>query len=153
MNRVAKAPAVAGRRSAGSRSPPAHEPRRVAIGDLAREFGLTTRTLRFYEARGLISPERKGPQRAFGAGHRNRLRLILRAKNLGLTLDEIAEQLALVDSLAAGPPYPATLAPRIERALDALTAKQTDLTHAVRDLRRLRSQLKATQPARPRTDS
>ena len=62
-----------------------------SISDLAREFGLTTRAIRFYEAEGLLSPERKGQQRVYGDRERTRVKLILRGKRLGLALSEIRE--------------------------------------------------------------
>ncbi|MGJ3259225.1 MAG: MerR family transcriptional regulator [Rhodospirillales bacterium] len=67
------------------------------IAELAREFGVTTRTVRFYEDKGLISPTREGQRRVYSARDRVRLRLIMRGKRLGLTLDEIAELIDLYD--------------------------------------------------------
>lgn len=64
------------------------------IGDLARDFSVTLRTLRFYEARGLLSPVRDGMQRIYSAGDRARLALILKGKQLGFTLTEIRAMLA-----------------------------------------------------------
>ncbi|NDV85903.1 MerR family transcriptional regulator [Aurantimonas aggregata] len=62
------------------------------IGDLSREFGVTLRTLRFYEDRGLLSPQRRGTTRLYSRQDRTRLRLILLAKMLGFSLTE-AKQL------------------------------------------------------------
>lgn len=62
------------------------------IGDLAREFAVTLRTLRFYEDRGLLNPERRGTTRLYSRRDRARLRLILLAKTLGFSLTE-AKQL------------------------------------------------------------
>src|SRR5215211_7623473 len=59
------------------------------IGDLAREFGVTLRTLRFYEDRGLLSPRREGTARIYDARDRSRLSVILKGKQLGFTLTEI----------------------------------------------------------------
>ena len=61
------------------------------ITDLTREFGVTTRTLRYYEAEGLLHPNRRGRQRLFPASERIRLKLILRGKRLGLSLSEIRD--------------------------------------------------------------
>jgi DNA-binding transcriptional MerR regulator len=66
----------------------ANEPS-FTIGDLAREFGVTFRALRFYESRGLLTPRRNGQMRLYGQGDRERLAQILRGKKLGFTLDEI----------------------------------------------------------------
>src|SRR5262245_58350442 len=64
------------------------------IGDLAREFGVTLRTLRFYEDRGLLSPRREGLARIYDARDRDRLAVILKGKQLGFTLTEIRAMLA-----------------------------------------------------------
>jgi DNA-binding transcriptional MerR regulator len=69
-----------------------------SISDLAREFGVTTRTIRFYEDKGLIAPRRRGTTRLFGPRDRTRLRLILRGKRLGFTLAEIAEIVDMYDA-------------------------------------------------------
>lgn len=68
------------------------------IAELAKEFGVTTRTVRFYEDKGLISPTREGQRRIYSPRDRVRLRLIMRGKRLGLTLDEIAELIDLYDA-------------------------------------------------------
>lgn len=68
------------------------------IADLAREFDVTTRTLRFYEDEGLIAPERQGQRRIFSYRDRVRLKLILRGKRLGFSLDEIREIINLYDA-------------------------------------------------------
>ncbi len=61
------------------------------IGDLAQEFGVTLRTLRFYEDRGLLSPERRGTTRLYSQKDRKRLRLILLGKVLGFSLTEVRQ--------------------------------------------------------------
>ena len=67
------------------------------IGDLAREFGVTTRTIRHYEHEGLVNPTRQGTARIFSARDRVRLKLALRGKRLGFTLQEIKELFDLYD--------------------------------------------------------
>jgi DNA-binding transcriptional MerR regulator len=64
------------------------------IGEIAREFGLTLRALRFYESRGLISPRYDASVRAYGQSDRDRLLLILKGKKLGFSLEEIRQVLA-----------------------------------------------------------
>jgi DNA-binding transcriptional MerR regulator len=64
------------------------------IGDLAREFGVTLRTLRFYEDRGLLSPRREGTARIYDPRDRARLAVILKGKQLGFTLTEIRAMVA-----------------------------------------------------------
>jgi DNA-binding transcriptional MerR regulator len=68
--------------------------RTYTIGDLAREFGVTLRTLRFYEDRGLLSPRREGLARIYDAQDRSRLAVILKGKRLGFTLTEIRAMVA-----------------------------------------------------------
>lgn len=65
-----------------------------SIGDLAQEFDVTLRTLRFYEARGLLTPTRSGMTRVYSERDRARLSLILKGKQLGFTLVEIRAMLA-----------------------------------------------------------
>jgi len=67
------------------------------ISELAREFALTTRAIRFYEDEGLIAPARQGRVRVYGERERVRLKLVLRGKRLGLALAEIAELLDLYE--------------------------------------------------------
>ncbi|NKB37232.1 MAG: MerR family transcriptional regulator [Gammaproteobacteria bacterium] len=68
------------------------------ISELAKEFGITTRAIRFYEDEHLISPERIGRQRIYSGRDYTRLKLILRGKRLGFTLADIADMLNLYDS-------------------------------------------------------
>jgi DNA-binding transcriptional MerR regulator len=68
------------------------------ISDLADEFALTTRAIRFYEDHGLITPARKGTRRVYSQRDRVRLKLVLRGKRLGMSLAEIAEILDLYDA-------------------------------------------------------
>ena len=68
-----------------------------AIADLSREFGISTRAIRFYESKGLLNPERVGSTRVFRRRDRARLILILRGKRLGFSLREIKEYLDLYD--------------------------------------------------------
>ena len=66
-----------------------------AIADLSQEFGISTRAIRFYEAKGLLNPERVGGTRVFRRRDRARLILILRGKRLGFSLRDIKEYLDL----------------------------------------------------------
>ena len=68
-----------------------------SISELAKEFALTTRAIRFYEDCGLVTPERAGATRIYGERERVRIKLILRGKRLGLTLAEIGELLDLYE--------------------------------------------------------
>ena len=67
------------------------------IADLAREFGITTRTIRFYEDRNLIAPRRSGQRRIYGSRDRVRLKLIMRGKRLGFSLADISKIIDLYE--------------------------------------------------------
>ncbi|HEX4986925.1 MAG TPA: MerR family DNA-binding transcriptional regulator [Burkholderiales bacterium] len=69
-----------------------------SITDLAREFGLTTRAIRFYEDHGLLAPKRAGRMRVYGPRDRVRLKLTVRGKRLGLSLTEIRELIDMYDT-------------------------------------------------------
>jgi DNA-binding transcriptional MerR regulator len=77
---------------------PSSEDRTWTITDLAREFDLTTRAIRFYEDQKLIAPVRRGQARVYGSRDRTRLKLILRGKRLGFSLGEIAEIIGLYEA-------------------------------------------------------
>ena len=84
-----------------TQQPAAHEARAgdtYTITDLAREFGVTTRTIRFYEDHGLLSPARAGRNRVYDKRDLVRLKLTLRGKRLGLALSEIRELLDVYDA-------------------------------------------------------
>ena len=67
------------------------------ISELAKEFGVTTRTMRFYEEKGLISPRREGQKRVYSSADRVRIKLILRGKRIGMSLDECVEVIDMYD--------------------------------------------------------
>ncbi len=69
-----------------------------SISELAKEFEVTPRAIRFYEDQGLLSPGRKGRRRVYGERDRVRLRLILRGKRLGFALSEVKEMFDLYDN-------------------------------------------------------
>ena len=77
---------------------PSIRPGVFTISQLARELDISTRSIRYYEEKGLISPQRtRGNQRIYGKRDRARLKLILRGKRFGYSLDEIAEMIGLTD--------------------------------------------------------
>ena len=100
------------------------------ITDLAREFEVTPRAIRFYEDQGLLSPDREGPsgrKRVYNGRERTRLKLTLRGKRLGLTLSEIREILDLYES-------PRDTAPQLERFLHLLSEHRGALERQLEDL-------------------
>lgn len=69
-----------------------------AISDLAREFGITPRTIRFWEDQGILAPQREGNKRVFTRRDRARLKMALRGKRLGLSLAEIKDLIGMYNS-------------------------------------------------------
>ena len=118
-----------------SRPAPPDEDRLYAIGELASEFEVTTRTIRFYESKGLIAPARRGVARAYSRRDRARLKLILRGKNLGFSLEVIAEYLKLYDADPAQIAQTQMLLARTEQAIEELQAKRADLDRTLKELR------------------
>ena len=101
-----------------------------SISDLAKEFDLTTRAIRFYEDMGLLEPERSGPggrNRIYSARDRTRLKLTLRAKRLGLSLKEGKELIDMYDS-------PRDTGPQLKKFLIVLAEHRRQLESQVADL-------------------
>ena len=71
--------------------------KQYSISDLAREFGVTTRTIRFYEEKGLVAPLRQGQKRLFSGTDRVRIKLILRGRRIGMTLQECVDFIDMYD--------------------------------------------------------
>jgi len=109
------------------------------IGQLAEEFQITTRAIRFYESRGLIKPRREGTNRIYSRRDRGRLSIILRGKNLGFTLEDIAEYLALYDVDRSQRTQTEMLLSKVEAAIADLNRKKADLARTLADLKELRS--------------
>ena len=100
------------------------------ISDLAKEFDLTTRAIRFYEDMGLLQPERSGAggrNRVYSARDRARLRLTLRAKRLGLSLSEAKEIIDMYDS-------PRDTGVQLRKFLDVLAVHRKQLEGQMADL-------------------
>ena len=101
-----------------------------SISDLALEFNLTTRAMRFYEDMGLLQPQRTGPggrNRTYSARDRTRLKLTLRAKRLGLSLSEAREIIDMYDS-------PRDTGPQLRKFLDVLAQHRRQLEEQMADL-------------------
>lgn len=114
--------------------------RLYTIGELACELQITTRAIRFYEAKGLIAPLRRGAQRSYSRRDRARLMLILRGKNLGFTLEEVAQYLKLYDADPSQIAQTQMLLGRIELAIEDLQVKRADLDRTLKELKRIRAQ-------------
>jgi DNA-binding transcriptional MerR regulator len=115
------------------------EPRDLfAIADLAKEFGISTRAIRFYESKGLIAPERVGGARIFRRRDRARLILILRGKRLGFSLRDISDYLSLYDAHSQTAQVE-LLVGKVEDRLGLLEAQQHDLETTIAELREIRA--------------
>jgi DNA-binding transcriptional MerR regulator len=109
-----------------------------SISALAKEFGVTTRTIRFYESRGLIAPERIGMTRRYSKRDRARLALILRGRNLGFTVEDVGEYLALYDSDPGQLAQTRLLLDKVSAAIQDLESKRHDIERSLADLNELR---------------
>ena len=112
-----------------------------SISDLAREFDLTTRAIRFYEDLGLLQPERSGPggrSRVYSGRDRTRLKLTLRAKRLGLSLTEAKEIIDMYDS-------PRDTGPQLRKFLLVIAEHQKQLEAQMADLQDNLDELKVHQ--------
>lgn len=98
-----------------------------SIADLAREFGVSPRTLRHYEDRGLLSPEREGQNRIYSAGDRAKISWILRGKRVGFSLADIAEMLDLYDLGDGRKKQRQVTAKMCEDRIEDLKAQRDDL--------------------------
>jgi len=111
------------------------------ISDLAREFDLTTRAIRFYEDMGLLLPQRAGPggrSRVYSSRDRTRLKLTLRAKRLGLSLVEAKDIIDMYDS-------PRDSAAQLEKFLLVLTTHEQQLLAQMQDIQANMDELRAHQ--------
>ena len=122
--------------SAAPVSPPAARP--IRIGELAREFDLTTRAIRFYEDCGLLAPQRSGRTRVYSARDRTRLKLTLRGKRLGLTLAQVKE---LVDMYET----PRDSAPQLRKFLAVLALHRAELEQRLADLSATLAEVRAQE--------
>ena len=104
------------------------------IGELATEFGITSRTLRVYEEEGLLDPERDGTRRIYNERNRVRLRLILRGKRLGWSLSEIRESFDLYDSNQGEQAQLELMLSKLEQRRATLIAQRDDIDSALQDL-------------------
>jgi len=106
------------------------EGRTFTVRELADELGVTTRTLRFYEAEGLVSPQRAGTSRVYTQRDRARLRLILRGRRFGMSVAECREIVDMYDGAASSERR------QLEVLLGRLDEIATDLRARQADLRR-----------------
>lgn len=106
-----------------------------SISDLAAEFDVTTRTIRFYEEKGLLAPTRNGNNRIYTAADRVKLKLILRGKRLGLTLDESRDIIGMYDPAHGNVDQLQKLIAKIRDKRSQLEQQYHDLELMLLDLR------------------
>lgn len=112
--------------------------KKYSISDLASEFSITTRTIRFYEEKGYLSPKREGTRRIYSSPDRTSLRLILRGKRLGLTLDETADMIKMYGS-------PRGNQKQLEKFIVRISEKRTELERKQRDLEVMLTDLQSVE--------
>ncbi|CAM2179496.1 MerR family DNA-binding transcriptional regulator [Paraburkholderia sacchari] len=116
------------------------------ITELAREFDVTPRAIRFYEDQGLLAPSREGAsglKRVFSGRDRTRLKLTLRGKRLGFTLNEIRALLDLYDSPTDTQPQLQAFLDTVVRHREILERQRADLDATLEDLAQYESQARA----------
>jgi DNA-binding transcriptional MerR regulator len=127
------------RADATQREKPSETSSSYTIAALAKEFGITTRAIRFYESRGLISPQRVGTTRRYSKRDRARLILILRGRNLGFTVEDVGEYLALYDSDPGQQAQTRLLLDKVTAAINDLETKRHDIERSLTDLNEIRA--------------
>jgi len=126
------------------KSPAPRDPQRIySIAELAREFAVTPRTIRFYEDEGLIKPRRQGLQRLYSAGDRTRLGWILRGKRLGFSLGEIKQLLDLYHVDRTGLQQMRELLRRSRLHIEDLERRRRDLDAQIGEFRTVEAQVSA----------
>jgi DNA-binding transcriptional MerR regulator len=105
-----------------------------SISELAAEFEVTTRTIRFYEAKGLIMPARDGQTRIYSVADKERLSLILRGKRLGFNLTEVADMLDLYKTDDKKNVQSENIVSNINEHIDILKRKRDDIDEAVKEM-------------------
>lgn len=114
-----------------------------SISALAKEFGVTARAIRFYESRGLITPHRAGTTRQYSKRDRARLMLILRGRNLGFSIEDIGEYLALYDADPGQLAQTRLLLQKVTAAISDLETKQHDIERSLSELNDIRARCEA----------
>ena len=118
------------------------DPQRIySIAELAREFAITARTIRFYEDEGLIKPKRQNLTRLYSAGDRTRLGWILRGKRLGFSLAEIKELLDLYQVDRTGVQQLRELLRRSRLHIEDLERRKRDLDAHIEEFREVEIQV------------
>lgn len=105
-----------------------------SIGEMCRDFGITARTLRYYEQLGLLSPKRQGQRRIYQQRDRQRLQVILRGRKAGFTLAEIGEMLNTLRLREGRVSDLRAALHKLRGRLEALRERREEIDAAIRDL-------------------
>ena len=119
------------------------------ITELAREFEITPRAIRFYEDEGLLSPTRSGRNRIYAKRDRTRLRLILRGKRLGLSLAEIGELIGMYDGVRNSVPQLRRFVDVLDERRRALEQQREDIVAVLDEIGMLERQCRALLAENP----
>ena len=111
-----------------------------SISDLAQEFNLTTRAIRFYEDEGLLQPGRSGRRRVYGTRDRVRLKLILRGKRLGFSLSEVRDIIEMYDLDSGEAGQLSYFLEQIQQRREALEQQRHDTDLTLEELDNIESQ-------------
>lgn len=117
--------------------------RLYSITELARELDITTRTIRFYEDRGLLHPARKGQQRVYSRADRTRLKLVLRGKRLGWPLDDIRDMIELYDTPGGEQRQLELMIQKIGQSRQTLLQQRDDIELALREFDEIEQRCRA----------
>lgn len=109
--------------------------KQYSISDLASEFDITTRTIRFYEEKGLLNPSRKGQTRIFSSADHVRLKLILRGKRLGISLEDSRAIIEMYDPQSGN-------VEQLQRLIDMIRHKREQLNQQLQDIEAMLLDLK-----------
>ena len=120
----------------------------LRIGDMAKEFGVTLRTLRFYEDKGLIQPRREGNTRLYTHRDVTRLKLIMLGRKIGFSLREVKQIMDLYDPHGSNTKQLRTLLDKSERQLVRLEKQRSALEEAIVDLKSAMTSWRSTLAAR-----
>ncbi len=110
-----------------------------SITDLRKEFGVTTRTMRHYEEIGLLSPSRRGQTRVYSSADRTRLRLILRGKRLGLSLEDSRQIIDMYEPGKTNTDQLNSLIAAIRQQREKLNQQLDDISNLLKDLKKAES--------------
>ncbi|MCC3303519.1 MerR family transcriptional regulator [Sneathiella sp. HT1-7] len=113
-----------------------------SITELAEEFGVTSRTIRFYEDKGLVNPAREGTTRIYSRKDRGRLKIILRGRRLGFSLQDIKKMLDMYSPESGSTGQLTFTLNKCEEQLEKLITQRADINEAISELEDGISQLK-----------